>query len=283
MAESETGLSDLMEDIDLEDINDTGYEQNFDVEIIDGFYHQNIAFMNEKVRLFADYWMKLYSDCCLQRDYAMELLNDNKPEEAKVILHSFPTTEGAPNVPQLLFETEELKRKKRERSAAEVESDGWALICEMKDNYIRGQVLHFDVPNVFAEGEVSLIDYEKHLKQCHDSFKTVDNYVVKNAFLYGKWLSQAFNKFQEEKKGRWVCGSFDDWVNSWCKVKQTRARQLRKFYKQLSPYKKVCRCTLPLKWFLDNGHTIRRYFEEHGEVAIPWTHEIDCFCDTCRI
>ena len=55
MAESETGLSDLMEDIDLEDINDTGYEQNFDVEIIDGFYHQNIAFMNEKVRLFADY------------------------------------------------------------------------------------------------------------------------------------------------------------------------------------------------------------------------------------
>ena len=40
MAESETGLSDLMEDLDLdldldlEDENDTGYEQDFDVEII---------------------------------------------------------------------------------------------------------------------------------------------------------------------------------------------------------------------------------------------------------
>ena len=37
MAESETGLSDLMEDFDLEDINDTGYEKYVDVEIIDGF------------------------------------------------------------------------------------------------------------------------------------------------------------------------------------------------------------------------------------------------------
>ena len=282
MAESESGISNLMEDMDLEDM-DTGYEQDFDVEIIDGFHHQYMAYMNDKVRSFAQYWMQMYSDCCLQRDYAMELLNDNKPEDAKVVLRSFPKTEKAPNGPQLLFETEETKRKKIKRSAAKVECDGWSLVREMKDNYISGQMLHFDVPNVFPEGEVSLIDYEKHLKQCYDSFKTIDNYVVKNAFLYGKWLSQAFNKFQEEKAKQLVSGNFDDWVNSRCKVKQTRARQLRKFYKQLSPYKKNCRCTLPLKWFLVNGDTIRKFLEEHREVAIPWTHEIDCFCDTCKI
>ena len=62
-------------------------------------------------------------------------------------------------------------------------------------------------------------------------------------------LSQAFDKFQEEKAKQRVSGNFDDWVNSRCKVKQTRARQLRKFYKQLS-----------------NGDTIRKYFEEHREV-----------------
>ena len=39
MAESESGISNLMEDMDLEDM-DTGYEQDFDVEIIDGFHHQ---------------------------------------------------------------------------------------------------------------------------------------------------------------------------------------------------------------------------------------------------
>ena len=71
MAESETGLTDLMDEMDLGDVYDSGYERDVDVEVIDGFYHQNVAFMNEKVQLFADYWMKLYLNCCLQRDRAV--------------------------------------------------------------------------------------------------------------------------------------------------------------------------------------------------------------------
>ena len=82
----------------------------------------------------------MYSDCCLQRDYAMELLNDNKPEDAKVVLLSFPKTEKAPNVPQLLFETEETKRKKIKRSVAKVESDGWSLVREMKNPHAKFRV-----------------------------------------------------------------------------------------------------------------------------------------------
>ena len=281
MAESETGLSDLMDDFDLEDINDTGHEQNFDVEIIDGFYHQNIAFMNKKVRLFADYWMKLYSDCCLQRDYVMELLNDNKPEEAKVILRSFPNTEGAPNVPQLLFETEELKRKKRERSAVEVECDGVMLIKEMEDNYISDEMVHFDVPNALPQGDVSLAEYEAHIKECENCFKTVENYVIQNAFAYGAWLSKAFNKFQNDKKYGLISVNFDDWIDQRCKVKLRRARQLRKFYKLFSPYKKVLRCKLPFIWFDKNGMSVVKYFESHPDVAMPWTHEMDCKCGDC--
>ena len=56
MAESETGLSDM----DLKGTYGTGYETDIEIEIIDGCYHQNVALMNEKVQLFADYWMKLY-------------------------------------------------------------------------------------------------------------------------------------------------------------------------------------------------------------------------------
>lgn len=60
MAESETGLSGLIDELDLEETCDTGYEKDVDVEIInDGFYQHNIAFMNEKVQLFADYWMNV--------------------------------------------------------------------------------------------------------------------------------------------------------------------------------------------------------------------------------
>lgn len=132
MTESETGLTDLMDEMDLGDVYDSGYERDVDVEVIDGFYHQNVAFMNEKVQLFADYWMKLYLNCCLQRDRAIELLNDGKPDEAKAVLCDWPDTFGLPSVPQLLFETPpEPKRKKL--SAAEHVCDAGSLIKQMQD------------------------------------------------------------------------------------------------------------------------------------------------------
>lgn len=86
MTGSETGKSDLCD----EETCDTGFEKDVDVEIIDGFYYQNVPIMNDKVRLFADYWMKLYSNCCLQRDHAVQLLNDDKVEEAKATLEDWP-------------------------------------------------------------------------------------------------------------------------------------------------------------------------------------------------
>lgn len=177
MAESETGLSDLMEEFDL-DVNDTGYERDVDVEIIDGFYYQNMAFMNDRVRLFADYWMKLYSNCCLQRDYAVELLHDNKPEEAKAILQDWPDTLGLPRLPQLLLETpDEPKRKKR--SAALIECDAVTLINEMEDNYIRGDRIITDVLNVFPKGEVSLVEYENHIICCDKLLKLLKTMLFK--------------------------------------------------------------------------------------------------------
>ena len=191
MVQSETSLTDLMEDFDLEDTKDTSYEKDVDVEIIDGFYHQDIAFMNEKVRMFADYWMKLYSDCCLQRDRAVELLNDGKPEEAKTALEDWPDTTVSPNVPQLLVE-EPPERKRKKQTTNSIECDGVMLIKEMKDNFISGERFHFDVPNVLQEGDVSLAEYETRIKECESCFKTVENYAIQNAFAYGAWLSKAF-------------------------------------------------------------------------------------------
>ena len=281
MAESESGATDLMDDMDLGDVDDTGYEQDIEVEIIDGFYYQNVAFMNDKVRLFADFWMKLYSNCCLQRDYAVELLDDGKPDEAKAALENWPGTFGAPNIPQLLFETpDEPKRKKP--STLSNEYDVLSLIQDMKNNYITGNRVHIDVPNVFPEGQVSLVEYEHYIKRCDDCFKTIENYVIQNAFMYGAWLSRAFEKFQEEKSMRRISGNFDEWVDLRCKVKKTRARQLRMFYKLFHPYKKVLRCKLPFIWFVKNGKTIIDYFKSHPEVALPWTHELDCACGTCN-
>ena len=153
----------------------------------------------------------------------------------------------------------------------------------MKDNYIIGERLHFDVPSVLPKDDVSLAEYETRIQECENCFKTIENYVIQNAFIYGAWLSRAFKKFQEDKLMKRVSGSFDDWVNSKCKVKKTRARQLRMFYKLFHLYKKVLRCKLPFIWFVKNGKTIVDYFKSHREAAQPWTHELECACATCDL
>ena len=177
MAESETGLTDLMDDLEFEETCDTGYEQDVHMEIIDGYYCESIALMNDKVQLFAEYWMGLYSNC-LQRDYAVELLNDGKPEKAKAALSDWPDTTGSPNVPQLLFE-EPLERKQTKQPTYSIECEGVMLIKEMEDNYI---------PNVLPEGDMSLAEYETHIKECENCLKTVENYAIQNAFACGAWL-----------------------------------------------------------------------------------------------
>ena len=88
---------------------------------------------------------------------------------------------------------------------------------------------YFDVPDVLPEIDISLVDYETRVQECDSCFKSIENYVIENAFMYGMWLSRAFKKFQEEKSMKRVSGSFEDWVDSRCKVKKTRARQLRTF------------------------------------------------------
>ena len=51
MAESSTGLSELTEFLDL---NDSNYETDSDVEILDGFYLENTPYhVNDKVQQFA--------------------------------------------------------------------------------------------------------------------------------------------------------------------------------------------------------------------------------------
>ena len=101
--------------------------------------------------------------------------------------------------------------------------------------------------------------------------------------MYGMWLSRAFDRFQEEMRLNRVSGSFDNWVNSRCKVKQTRARQLKKFSKLFSPYKKVLRCNYLFNEFVKNGDIVVKFFESHRVTALPWTHKIDCVCVTCKM
>ena len=234
MAESPTGLSELMEFLDLDDSN---YETDFDVEILDGFHLENTLHnVNDKVQQFAFYWMKLYSNCCIQRDEALGLLRLGYVDDAIRKLEDWPETIGCPDVPQVLpTEQEEQLKRKKARKVTDVE----VLIQETLE-------FHYGVPNEFPTEELTLDEYEMKIKKCDRCFQTVENYHLKNAFVYGKWIEKAFQKFQEDKRNKSTSvTNFDEWVNGKCCVKKTRARQLRMFYNRFHKYIKVLQCKLP--------------------------------------
>ena len=269
MAGSETGLSDLFDDMDLEDVDDSNYETDYDVEILDGFHQENTLYqVNDKVQQFAFYWMKLYSNCCIQRDEALDSLRLGYVGDAIKKLEDWPETIGCPKVPQVLpTEQEEQLKHKKARKATDVE----AVIQEMRSKFITSTVeFHYNVPNE----ELTLEEYETKIKECDRCFQIVENYHLKNAFVYGKWIEKAFQKFQEDKKNRVVCvTNFDEWIDQKCFVKKTRARQLRMFYKRFNQYIKVLQCKLPFIWFVCNGNAILNYFKDHEEEANHVSHK----------
>ena len=149
MAESPTGLSELMEFMDCDDSN---YEMDFDVDILDGFHLQNTLYhVNDKVQQFAFYWMKLYSNCCIQRDEALGLLRLGNVDDAIRKLEDWPETIGCPDVPQVL-PTEQDKQLKhnKARKATDVE----AIIQEMRSKFVPSNLeFHHDIPNEFPTEE----------------------------------------------------------------------------------------------------------------------------------
>ena len=256
-----------MDDIDLDDLN---YETDIDVEILDGFQLENTLHnVNEKVQQFAFYWMKLYSNCCIQRDEALGLLRLGYVDDAIKKLEDWPGTIGCPKVPQVLpTEQEEQLKRKKARKVTDVE----VLIQEMRSKFSASTLeFHYDVPNEFPTENLTLDEYEMKIKECDRCFQTVENYHLKNAFVYGKWIEKAFQKFQEDKRNKSTSvTNFDEWVNGKCCVKKTRARQLRIFYNRFNKYIKVLQCKLPFIWFVCNGAAILNYFKDNEEEANQW-------------
>ena len=58
-------------------------------------------------------------------------------------------------IPQQLSVKEPPEKKRKKPSALSIECDGVMLIKEMESSYNRGERVHFDVPCVLPEGDVS--------------------------------------------------------------------------------------------------------------------------------
>ena len=86
---------------------------------------------------------------------------------------------------------------KKARKATDVE----AIIQEMRSKFVPSNLeFHHDVPNEFPTEELTLDEYGMKIKECDRCFQTVENYHLKNAFVYGKWIKKPFKSFKKTKE-----------------------------------------------------------------------------------
>ena len=101
---------------------------------------------------------------------------------------------------------------------------------------------------------------------CIDSVNNImsdiDNFHLRNAFLYGKWLDYAFDVFCMEKElGNVTFGSFEEWIQARTKVEKSHAYSLRNLAKLGTIVPRILCCKQPVDFFCKKPQTINYAFQ----------------------
>ena len=165
--------------------------------------------------------MKKYSDCILAFHDINHAIHVDDANEAivkiKNIQENIPNTASQPPIPQISLQPptkengNELKRKQAQKSITE-------LMKEMQRTYQQTDMVPSKyVPDI--SGTMTLKDLERALDSVNDIMSNIDNFHLKNAFLYGKWLDYASDIFRMDNKlGNVTFRSFEEWVQVRTKV-----------------------------------------------------------------
>ena len=271
----------------MEDSGDERGEANFmaDIEVLDALYlRETIESNNQKIQDVVLYWMKKYSECVLafqDINDAVCVENTNEAiEQIKNILENMPNTTNQPPIPQILLQLpakENGNELKRKRPAQKQVTE---LIEELQRSYRQIDVLPAEcVPDITET--MTLKDLERALNSVNDIISNIDNFHLKNAFLYGKWLDYAFDIFHLEKElGNVTFRSFEEWVQTRTKVGKRRAYSLRNLAKLGKIVPRILRCKQPVDFFVRNHRQLITYFRGN-DAPEPWYHSINCTCNKC--
>ena len=122
---------------------------------------------------------------------------------------------------------------------------------------------------------MTLKDLERVVNSFNDIMSNIDNFHLKNAFLYGKWLDYAFDIFHFEKElGNVTFRSFEEWVQARTKVGKRRAYSLRNLAKLEKIVPRILRCKKPVDFFVRNHRQLITYFRGN-DAPEPWYHSIN--------
>ena len=137
--------------------------------------------------------------------------------------------------------------------------------------------------NHYIPSEMSVskrCEIEPHLKTHSLHIQKIENYYLRNAYLYGKWLDKARKLFRYEKyvlKNEELPTTFEKWLKGFDISRQT-ADNYRRLGKLIDKAPKLLNCHVTVKYLLTYIKDLTGYFTEVNGI---WSHKHDCKCVKC--
>ena len=194
--------------------------------------------------------MKKYSDCVLASHYidnAVHVYDANEAiVEIKIILENIPNTANQPPILQILLQPPTKENGNELKTKRSAQKSITNLIEELQRTYQQTSMVPSKcVPD--TPETMTLKDMECALDSVNDIMSDIDNFHLRNAFLYGKWFQNyAFDVFCMKKElSNVTFRSFEEWVQVRTKVEKRRAYSLRNLAKLGTIVPSILRCKLP--------------------------------------
>ena len=118
------------------------------------------------------------------------------------------------------------------------------------------------------------------LQRATAKFARVKNFYLKNAYLYGQWLTVATKLYRYEKyvmKNNDLSPTFAIWLKD-CNISRKQADCYKRLSKLIAIAPKLVNCNVTMNYMIDNYITLWTYFKNTNDV---WHHKHDCVCKKC--
>ena len=156
------------------------------------------------------------------------------------------------------------------------------------------QVLLNQLRSNYDQNQPSSIRYIRHVQnvgtleellphlQCSiKRFREIENFYLKNGYLFGKWLKVATKLYRYErfvKKEAKLPSTFERWLKQYGISKSTAD-----VYKRLTTLvdlaEKLVNCNVSVKFIMQNFNALMTFFQSDSNSV--WRHKVDCHCGEC--
>ena len=139
------------------------------------------------------------------------------------------------------------------------------------------------IPNTPKTKNIKRVkEIEQKLKDIASYVNNIENFSLKNGYLFGRWLCLAFELYKREKyvfKNVELPQTFEKWIVRDFNISKTRSCLYRKLVGLIDTAPKLVHCRVSISFLMGKYNTLHTHFKTIDSV---WSHTDTCDCEQCK-